>query len=232
VSAALGALMVPVGLARATSKVLRVVLDEPLAWLPMAALRVGDRRLAASRPIVRSARVADGGCAAKPRNPRPVVTLDTADDDTRQSPGARAEPTRDALLRAAQDELLHLVVQIDSDALGDIVAVRDGGVRALEIAGRGAAPAQVVIAAPSAPRDGSAAIAMALIAAGAEQVIATVRPVPRTATDQLVEQLLRSDTSDLPAALARLQGAEDLNSDDWLAFAAFGRATCESKTLR
>jgi hypothetical protein len=72
--------------------------------------------------------------------------------------------------------------------------------------------------------EGSSSLAMGFLAAGAEQVIATVRPVTEAAAGRLAEALHRSDVSDLARALARLQANDP--DDDLLGFAAFGRATC------
>jgi CHAT domain len=100
-------------------------------------------------------------------------------------------------------------------------------VRSLEIAGHPGGPAQVVLAAPDAGPAGTASLAMAFLAAGADQVIATVRPVSQATIERFAERLYRADLGDLARALARIQtagGGDD--NDDWLGFAAFGRATC------
>jgi hypothetical protein len=65
---------------------------------------------------------------------------------------------------------------------------------------------------------------MAFLAAGADQVIAAVRPVPPAVLARLARELPGADRTDLIRALARLQRAGD--GDDWLGFAAFGRDTC------
>jgi CHAT domain-containing protein len=65
---------------------------------------------------------------------------------------------------------------------------------------------------------------MAFLAAGADQVIATVGPVSREATERLTDRLYHADTTDLARALAQIQAAGD--DDDLLGFAAFGHATC------
>jgi len=204
---ALGELLVPRELARPSDRTLHVVLDEPLAGLPVSALRVGDRRLVALRPVVHAARASDLGCAIRSRGSHRVVALtDTG-----------------ALFDAARDDLLAIAVPIASDELGDALVLRDGRVRALEIAGRGGAPAQIVLAARDAGPGGTAGLAMAFLAAGADQVIATLRPVSPATTQRLSGQLARSDVGDLARALARIQATAD---DDELGFAAFGRDIC------
>jgi D-serine deaminase-like pyridoxal phosphate-dependent protein len=69
---------------------------------------------------------------------------------------------------------------------------------------------------------------MAFLAAGADQVIATLGPVPRAALDRLADRLARPDSSDLVRALARIQATTDGRGDDgaWLRVAAFGRELC------
>jgi len=202
-AAALGELLVPAELARTTDRVLHVVLDEPLAELPVAALVVGGRGLIAARPIVRPARVADLGCAARPAAPRGVV----------------AGATRAALLDAGRGDLLEVAVPAARDALGEALVLADGRVRALEIAGHGSTAAQVVVVA-----DGGVGLATAFLAAGADQVIAPIRPVPGA---HIIDRLRGADATDLARGLARLQTAAD--GDDWLGFAAFGRAICNPK---
>jgi len=60
-ASALGALLVPAELARPSSQILHVVLDEPLGWLPVAALRIADRPLVAARSRSRRYRSAGVG---------------------------------------------------------------------------------------------------------------------------------------------------------------------------
>jgi hypothetical protein len=139
-----------------------------------------------------------------------------------------AGASRSALLGVARGDLLQLGAPIETDALGDALVFRDGHIRALEIAGHGASAAQVVLTAPAAGPSGTRPLAMAFLAAGADQVIASVRPVTAVAAARLAERLYRADPIDLARALARVQAEADGTGDgnDWLGFAAFGRATC------
>jgi tetratricopeptide (TPR) repeat protein/predicted Ser/Thr protein kinase len=227
-AAALGAALVPAALARPSDRVLHVVLDEPLAALPLAALRVGDRRLIAARPIVRPARVADVGCAATPGRPPRVVAIGDLVDAGRRLAVAMPGAQRSALLDAARSDLLHIAVPVAADALDDALVLRDGRVRSLEIAGHGGAAGQVVLAASPTGPHGTAGLAMAFLAAGADQVIATLGPVPRASLDRLTDRLYRSDAGDLVRGLARIQATTEGREDDgaWLRVAAFGRELC------
>jgi CHAT domain-containing protein len=227
-AAALGSALVPAALAGAGDRVLHVVLDEPLAALPVAALRVGDRRLIAARPIARLARVADLGCAALPGKPERVVVIGDAADAGSRLPAVTPDARRRALLDAGRSDLLQITAPIEADALGDALVLGDGRVRSLEIAGHGGAAGRVVLAASRTGPQGTAGLAMAFLAAGADQVIATLGPVPRASLDRLTDRLSRSDSSDLVRALARIQATTDGRGDDgpWLRVAAFGRELC------
>jgi hypothetical protein len=101
--------------------------------------------------------------------------------------------------------------------------LRDGPLRALEIAGRAGIAGQVVLT----PRDTSPAaattLALAFLAAGADQVIAPVAAVSPAATRRLIDHLTPGD-ADLSRSLARLQTTT--GGDDALGFAVFGRDLC------
>jgi hypothetical protein len=224
-ASALGALLIPPELARPSTQVLHVVLDEALAWLPVAALRIADRPLVAARPIVQPARPSDASCVPRPPAGGRVIVIDTHDDLAPRISSVWPAATRAAVFDATRSDVLHVAVATAHDSLGDALIVRDGRLHALEIAGHGSSPARVVLA----PRDpapgGTAPLAMAFLAAGADQVIATVRPVSREATERLADLLYHVDTTDLARALAQIQAAGD--DDDLLGFAAFGHATCK-----
>ena len=220
----------PAALAEPSDRVLHVVLDEPLAARPLAALRIGDRRLSAARPIARVARVADVGCAAAPDGLRRVVVIGDPVDFGRRPPTVVPGATRNALFDAGRSDLLHITVPVAADALDDALVLRDGRVRSLEIAGHGGAAGRVVLAASQTGPQGTAGLAMAFLAAGADQVIATLGPVPRAALDRLTERLHGADTGDLVRALARIQAtAEGRGDDAWLRVEAFGREFCHSQ---
>jgi tetratricopeptide (TPR) repeat protein len=224
IASALGELLVPAQLARPSDQVLHVVLDEPLAWLPVAALRVGGRRVITARPIVRAARPSDLGCVASAHDPPRVVTL----DGNGEPAGSMVSTAARALFGVARGDLLKIRAPIERDALGDALMLHSVRVRAFEIAGHGGVAGRVVLAGSSAGPAAGASLAMAFVAGGADQVIAAVVPVSRAEAERLTAQLLQSKVTDLARALARLQSAGDASgaNDAWLRFAAFGRATC------
>jgi CHAT domain-containing protein len=217
---------------------------------------VAGRRLVALRPIVRAVRPSDTACErpAPASRHRVAVIADAAGD----LPGARREAeeiggrlgaavaagpraTRGALLAAAAAaDLLHVAVHARVGELGGVLELADGPVSALELAGGGRAPARVVLAAcaSGAAEPATHSVAMGFLAAGARQVVATLRDVDDGAAARLTRELYRSDVTDLARALARLQGGEGGGAGagggtgetegeaEWLKFAVFGRATC------
>jgi hypothetical protein len=245
IAALLGDLIVPPALARPSDAVLHVILDEhepSIAQLPVAALQVGGRLLVAARPVVRAVRPSDTGCAPRPPSSPRVLVIADAEGNL---PGARREAeeigarlsaalalgpyaTRAALRQEAAIDLLHVAVHSKEDDLGGGLQLHDGRVSALEIAGRGhAAPRVVLAACHSGVADtGAPSLAAAFLAAGASQVIATLRTIDDAAAARLTRELYRGDLADLPRALARLQAAG--REEEWLKFAAFGRATCSA----
>jgi tetratricopeptide (TPR) repeat protein len=265
-AAELGALLVPPALARPGAQALHVVLDErdaQIAQLPIAALRVGGRPLVWARPVVRAVRPSDVGCEPPPPPPRRAAVIA---DAVGNLPGARREAeeigqrlaasialgpraTRAALLGAAAGDLLHIAVHAKVDELGGVLELADGPVSALEIAGQRRSAGRVVLAAcaSGAAEPATHSVAMGFLAAGARQVIATLRDVDDAAAARLTRELYRGDVTDLARALARLQaaaasaaaggggggtgGSGDGGSGElgeWLKFAVFGRAICDA----
>ena len=194
-----------------------MVLDEPLARLPIGGLRIGGRALSAVRPVVHAARPSDTGCLpALRRGERAVAIAEAA--------------TRVELFAAETGELLHVGVRAEAGELGPSLVLHDGRATALELAGRGHAPARVVLAMPG-DAEGAYTLAMAFVAAGAGQVIASLGPVSDPDAARVAAVLGRPGAGDPATALARLQAAAALPAaaspePDWSAFAVFGRATC------
>lgn len=240
-AAELGSLLLPPDAARASGPV-RVVLDTPLALVPVAYLTAEGAPLIARRPVVHAMRPLDGRCAPR-RTPRSVRVLADAAGDL---PGARAEAvqlqqrlgaalsrgaaaTRAALFFANHDKLLHLAVHAEVDDTGGALLLHDARVSGLEISRRGDAPAKVVLAAcgSAVARGGTQSLAMAYLAAGAEQVIASLRPISDAGAARLAHELYATVPEDLVERLATAQRAFLHDPGELAAFAAFGYPVCE-----
>ena len=233
---------------RATRDALRVVLDGPLARLPVGALRSsGGRALISARPIVRATRLAAVACATPaPGAHRAVVIADAAGD----LPGARHEAEDAAgrlgatswigagaaspeLFAAAPGDLLHLAVRAAGDADDSALALHDRSIRALEIAARTRGPALVVLSVrggpgePAAGRD-LAGLAGAFVAAGSTQVVAALRPLADDAARAVMARFYAAGGPDDPVGvLAEIQAQLATTEDtDWPALAVFGRDLC------
>lgn len=251
-AAALGEKLLPPSLGAPTSRVLHVVLDEPLAYLPVAALRLSGRTLGSLRPLVRAIRPANLACwrpqaqQAAQTQRRVAIVADSKGD----LPGARreaqeisrylaispslalgADATRKALARAASADLLHLALHAEVGELGGELVLSDGKLSALELAGTGSAARQIVLATCSSAvsRPGTYSLAMAFLAAGAEQVIGTLRPIVDDEAARITAALYRADPSDLVAALWRLQSDSSYDGADLLHFAVFGNVPCSPR---
>lgn len=238
---ALGSLLLPPDAGSSTRPV-RVVLDAPLALVPVAYLARAGEPLVVRRAVVHSMRPLDGRCAPR-QAPRSVRVLA---DVTGDLPGARAEAaqlharfgaevahgasaTRAALFFAGREQLLHLAVHAEVDDTGGALFLHDARVSGLEIARRGAAPAKVVLAScgSAVARGGTQSLAMAYLVAGAEQVIASLRTVSDAGAARLVRELYVTTPTDLVERLAAAQRALLADPGELAAFAAFGHPVCE-----
>lgn len=246
-AAALGEKLLTPALAAPTSRVLHVVLDEPLAYLPVAALRLGGRTLGSLRPLVRAIRPANLACWRRQQTQQRVaIVADSKGDlpgarreaqeisrylDTSPSLALGADATRKALSRAASAELLHLALHAEVGELGGELVLADGKLSALELAGTGSAARQIVLATCSSAvsRPGTYSLAMAFLAAGAEQVIGTLRPIVDDEAARITAALYRADPSDLVAALWRLQSNPSYDDADLLHFVVFGNVPCSPR---
>jgi serine/threonine protein kinase len=208
-AAALGERLVPAALAQPTDRVLRVVIDEAIAPLPVGALRVGGRALGELRPLLRQPRLAALGCAppagAPPREGATLAAL------------AAARPGDALVLPAAS-----------AGALPGPALALGRRVSALELAGLPAAASTVILPLEAA---GGYAIAQALVAAGAGQVIAAAVPLSPAASGELRAQLTGRALPDLPRVVARLAAARG-GDEASLGVAVFGRVRCARSAAR
>lgn len=245
---ALGKLLLGADAYRTTDQSLFVLLDGPLAGLPVAALRHDGRFLIATRTIVRAARLSEIGCVPTPPAPRRVVVIANARGDLRAAeaeandiavrfgvvPATRLAATRAALFGAATADLLHVAVHADIDLGGGSLILHDESVSAIEIASHSSGPSLVVLSACSSAmsQDGELAtsLATAFLASGSKQVIGTLRPVSDPGARELTSAFYRSDgVRDPPRVLARVQLALAATDNvDWPNFVLFGHDTCRA----
>ena len=230
---------------RSTDRTLHVLLDSPLSGLPVAALRRGGAPLIASRPIVRAARLSALECVPA-EAPRHAVVIANASGDLDEAereadevarrfgvePHARAAATRRALFSAASTDLLHVAVHSSVDLGGGTLALYDDRVSAIEIGKQHAGPKLVVLSscesAASADGELATSLAMAFLASGSSQVIATLRQVNDAGAQQITSAFYQANGAAEPAralALVQAQLAETGNTD-WPNFVMFGHDAC------
>jgi pentatricopeptide repeat protein len=252
----LGQLLLRDTIVRTTPEALRVVLDGPLATLPVAALRRHGKPLIAVRPIIRASRVSEVACAARPTQPGTAIILADAGGDgaagaalpearagarsiaallgTTSSVGAAATST--ALYAAKRNDVLHVAVHADIDAEGSYLALYDQKVHALDISARKLGPALVVLAACASALSNDLELAGSLVTAflagGSTQVMATLRPISDRGAHELTTRFYREGGANAPVrVLARLQASlAGTDNPDWPFFAVFGHDLCNSSS--
>jgi len=175
-AAELGALILRDGIARPTTAALHVIVDGPLAALPVAALRLAaplrdpavmtlhddSPPLIAVRPVLRVPRVPELRCVAARRPTHATVLADPFDDLPRARDEATAltklfvlnsttslgtGATSAALFATSPGDLLHLAIHAEVGAGNGVLVMRDRNVSALEIAARKIRAALVVLSA-------------------------------------------------------------------------------------
>jgi CHAT domain-containing protein len=199
---------------------------------------------------VRALRPAHLTCWARSTAPRRAAVLADSRGDL---PGARREAeeitrrlggelaislgeaaSRDSLGRALGADFLHLATHAEIDELGGKLLLADGPFSALELAGSAHAPSQVVLATCGSgiSPPGAYSLALGFLAAGADQVLATLRRVNDDATARLTSELYRGDVSDLVTGLWRLQAAMPEAQADLSSFVVFGDAPCSPRPAK
>jgi tetratricopeptide (TPR) repeat protein len=247
-AAQLGALLVPDEAFRATD-VLHVLVDGRLGAVPVAALRHGDTSLIAVRPIVYTLRLPEVRCVPAAR-PGHATVLGAAAPDipsatfeatqiaellhTTSATGAAA--TRAALFAAANDAVLHVAAHTALGLDGGALELADGEVSALEISARRVAPTLAVLSgcdtATSDDFELGGALVSGFLAAGAQHVVATLRPISDAGAPDLMTRFYRADgVADPVRALAQVQAAlANTAQRDWPYYAVFGSAVCRTGT--
>lgn len=244
---ALGAVLLPDDVFRATSETLHVVLDDQLLELPVSALRHGETPLAALRPSVRELRLPEVRCVPPVQLSHaivlanPVGALPAADDEvkliattlpTKSKTGHDA--TTAAVLAAGRDALLHVASRTLDGEDGAALEMSDGALSALEIAAHGLGPGLVVLSdcGTAVSRADSVELIDSLVggflAAGSQHVVATLRSISDGGTPQLMEEFYRA--SGVADPVRALQAAQlklsTIDNAEWSAFAVFGPDVC------
>jgi tetratricopeptide (TPR) repeat protein len=244
-AAALGELLIPAELGRDTDQALYFVLDTQISSLPVAALRARGQTIGRIRPLIHAANAASLSCW-KPRvgRGRPMVIADAQGD----LPGARreavqlsrrmdaslalgADATRAALVAAAGADFLHLAIHTTVDSLGGSLALADGEVSALEIAGWEHVPSRVALATcnSAVAPGGTYSVALGFVFAGADQVLATLRPLDDDAAARITEMLYRDDATDLAKALWVARRGTTSDDPDLAQLIVLGSEPCTSR---
>jgi hypothetical protein len=241
----LGAQLVPAAAARVTPAPLHVLLDGPLASLPVVALRRDGRPLIAMRPVVRVLRLPQIACTPARVPIRRTVIADAWSDlsDARREAGELSSvlgftaavgvaATSTALFRAAGSDVLHVAVHAAVGTGGGVLELRDRSVSALEISATRLGPPLVVLSAcgsaSAADTELAGSLAAGFLAAGSDQVVATLRPVSDAGARRLTTRFYSAGgMTDPVRALARIQAElADIGDTDWPRFAVFGHDTC------
>jgi len=246
----LGELLLPDGMLRPTRDALHVLLDGQLAGWPIAALRDRGRALIAERPIVRVSHLSGISCVTPIRSGHKTVVADAFGDlsEARREAQEVAESlhakiaigetaTAKVLFGAMTDSVLHVSVHGDAaDPGGGVLKFADREVSAPEISALQTAPSLVVLfacdSAHSKDIELAGSLATAFLVAGADQVVATTRPVDDRMTREVAEGFYRNGgVADPVRALAAVQAELDESPDehgntDWPYFAVFGHDIC------
>lgn len=242
----LGQLLIPDATFRSTRDALRVVLDGPLAGLPVVALRRHGQPLIALRPVVHAPRVSEAVCGSRTWRPGKSVVLADASGDLPDARGEAAEiatllgtsrlvgpaATSAALFAASDSDVLHVATHADIGEDGGVLRLHDESISALEISARGRGPGLVVLAAcasaASADLEAATSLASAFLAAGSIQVVATLRPISDAGAADITSRFYRAGgVTDPVRVLAEIQASlAGTPNADWPSFAVFGRDLC------
>jgi len=247
---ALGATLLGDDSFRETDETLFVLLDGPLAGLPIAALRTQGRPIVAMRPIVRASRLSELDCVPALSGVRHAAIIADARGDLPDArreadkiatifgvrPAIGAAATRDTLFAASSTDVLHVAMHASVEAGGGSLEMYDQPVSALELSARGGGPALVVLSAceSAAANDSELAtsLATAFLASGSHQVIATLRAVTDPGAGEITSAFYREGgVADPARALARIQARlAQTNNLDWPNFVLFGHDICRKES--
>lgn len=241
----LGALLLPDGVFRETREVLHVLVDGKLKGLPVVALRRGATPLIAMRPIVRVLRLPETRCVHVARSGHttvlgvPDAKIPKARTEAEQVAGllhttskTGAAATKDALLAARNDAVLHVAAHGMVGMDGAALVLADGEVSALEISARQLAPSLAVLTAcDGATSDDSelaGSLAAGFLGAGSQHVVATLRPISDAGALEISTKFYSAGgVADPARALATVQSVlAKTGNTDWPNIAVFGPDVC------
>jgi len=245
----LGTLLLPDDIFRETRDVLHVIVDGQLGGVPVAALRHGDTALIAIRPVVRLLRLPEITCAP-PTPPGHATVLAAPGNNLLNAleEGARvarllrakcqmgAAATKAALFAAGSASVLHVASHGANGSDGGALVLADGKVSALEILASRRAPSLAVLSAcdtaTSDDTELAGSLAAGFLGAGAQRVVATLRPVSDAGALDITTRFYEAGgVADPARALQRVQAElAKTNNTDWPNFAVFGPDVCRDGT--
>ncbi len=238
------AALLPVDLG-AGNEPLVIVAGGELASLPFAALRRGGRYLIEDRPLVRVPGLAALQCRSGSWSGHRVFVgdargnLPAAADEVRQLAGPDAligqAATRAVVMGARDAALLHVAVHGLVTSAGGGLELADGTLTAAEVLESRLAPRLVVLTgcetAGSADAEAWGGFPSAFLAAGAGQVVATLRPVKDADAAAFAAQFYAQPDSVDPvirtATAQRAMIAAGQPASAWSSFTVWGVGPCD-----
>lgn len=230
---------------RTTSEPLHVLLDGPLAQLPIAALRPGGELLVSKRPLLRISRVLTTTCASRTRGSGAAVLADVQGDlpESRReaaeagkvlnvTPLLGEAATPEALFGAAGAAVLHISVHGALKGGIGVLKLHNRDVPAPEIASKKRLPWLVVLSsclsAASSDPDLVSSVATAFLIGGSTRVVAATRPITDPGASEVIQEFYRAGGANDPVhALANVQAKlASTKNTDWPDIAVFGRDVC------
>lgn len=210
------------------------------------ALRRNGQPVIAIRPVIRAPRIPTvSRCEPRAGITSATVIADAAGDlpDARRESAKvasrfRATPrvgeaaTGAALFEARPEQLLHVAVHADVDAVGGVLRMYDRAVSAPEISAAKLRPALVVLSgcntASAWDPELAGSLSTAFLASGSGFVVATLRTVSDVGALDLTSRFYNARGADDPVrALAAIQAdLSRTDNQDWPNFAVFSNEVC------
>ncbi len=240
-AAAVGSAFFP-GTADRSGEPLTLLLDQDFADLPIAAVRVHDRYLVESAPIVELLSPSELFAEIPQHTWQAPVVLANARDDlagaereavaVAQDLGVvarlRGDATRAALLDSPQPRILHLALHSIVEGHRESLVLADGSVSAVELVHAGIAPMLAVVATCRSENgeDPESSLVAALLANGTPGVIGSKRALDDSETGALLRDFYREGGATDPiralAAAQRRAISRGTAAHVWAAISFFG----------